>query len=127
MTESKGTTQPKSAPLPVGTLLSNYRIVKKLASGGFSFVYLATDETGAPVAIKEYLPSSLARRNPGELIPVRRIAGDPNPFVGSFTIDKGEDEGVQVGMTVATARGLVGRVIRSSPASAGCRRASTTA
>ncbi len=70
MTESKGATQPKSAPLPVGTLLSNYRIVKKLASGGFSFVYLATDETGAPVAIKEYLPSSLARRNPGELIPV---------------------------------------------------------
>ncbi len=40
MTEPKGTTQPKSAPLPVGTLLSNYRIVKKLASGGFSFVYL---------------------------------------------------------------------------------------
>ncbi|WP_059413036.1 serine/threonine protein kinase [Cupriavidus basilensis] len=70
MTESKGATPPKSAPLPIGTLLSNYRIVKKLASGGFSFVYLATDETGAPVAIKEYLPSSLARRKPGELIPV---------------------------------------------------------
>ena len=70
MTESKGANQPKSAPLPIGTLLANYRIVKKLASGGFSFVYLATDETGAPVAIKEYLPSSLARRSPGELIPV---------------------------------------------------------
>lgn len=70
MTESKGANQSKSAPLPIGTLLANYRIVKKLASGGFSFVYLATDETGAPVAIKEYLPSSLARRNPGELIPV---------------------------------------------------------
>ena len=61
MTESKGASPPKSAPLPIGTLLSNYRIVKKLASGGFSFVYLATDETGSPVAIKEYLPSSLAR------------------------------------------------------------------
>ncbi|AOY91306.1 serine/threonine protein kinase [Cupriavidus sp. USMAA2-4] len=70
MTESKGTSQPKSAPLPIGTLLSNYRIVKKLASGGFSFVYLATDETGTPVAIKEYLPGALARRSPGELIPV---------------------------------------------------------
>jgi rod shape-determining protein MreC len=58
------------------------------------------------------------RAGPGELIPVRRIAGDPNPFVGSFTIDKGEDEGVQLGMTVATARGLVGRVIRASPSSA---------
>lgn len=70
MTESKGASPPKSAPLPVGTLLSNYRIVKKLASGGFSFVYLATDDAGAPVAIKEYLPSSLARREPGALIPV---------------------------------------------------------
>lgn len=70
MTESKGASQPKSAPLPVGTLLSNYRIVKKLASGGFSFVYLATDDAGAPVAIKEYLPSALARREPGALIPV---------------------------------------------------------
>lgn len=70
MTESKGASPTKSAPLPVGTLLSNYRIVKKLASGGFSFVYLATDEIGTPVAIKEYLPSSLARRSPGELIPV---------------------------------------------------------
>ena len=58
------------------------------------------------------------KAGPGELIPVRRIAGDPNPFVGSFTIDKGEDEGVRVGMTVATARGLVGRVIRASPATA---------
>lgn len=58
------------------------------------------------------------KAGPGELIPVRRIAGDPSPFVGSFTVDKGEDEGVRVGMTVATARGLVGRVIRSAPATA---------
>jgi serine/threonine protein kinase len=70
MSESKAGQPQKSAPLPVGTLLSNYRIVKKLASGGFSFVYLAVDEQGEPVAIKEYLPSSLARRAPGELIPL---------------------------------------------------------
>lgn len=73
MSESKAGQPPanrQSAPLPVGTLLANYRIVKKLASGGFSFVYLAVDEQGTPVAIKEYLPSSLARRAPGELIPV---------------------------------------------------------
>lgn len=70
MPESRAGQPQKSAPLPVGTLLSNYRIVKKLASGGFSFVYLATNEQGGPVAIKEYLPSSLARRAPGELIPV---------------------------------------------------------
>jgi rod shape-determining protein MreC len=54
----------------------------------------------------------------GELIPVRKIAGDPNPFVGSFTVDKGEDDGVRVGVTVATSRGLVGRVIRSATSTA---------
>jgi serine/threonine protein kinase len=33
-----------------------------LASGGFSFVYLAHDENDTPVAIKEFLPASLALR-----------------------------------------------------------------
>jgi rod shape-determining protein MreC len=50
----------------------------------------------------------------GELIPVRKIAGDPNPFVGSFTVDRGEDDGVRTGMIVVTSRGLVGRVVRSA-------------
>src|SRR5687767_7232554 len=49
-------------PLPEGTLLQKYRIVRVLAVGGFSFVYLAHDEKDAPVAIKEYLPSTLALR-----------------------------------------------------------------
>jgi rod shape-determining protein MreC len=54
----------------------------------------------------------------GELIPVRKIAGDPNPFIGSVTVDKGEDDVVRTGMTVATSRGLVGRVIRTSATTA---------
>src|SRR6266516_4574584 len=54
----------------------------------------------------------------GELIPVRKIAGDSNPFVGSFTVDKGEDDAVRTGMTVATSRGLVGRVVRAAPSTA---------
>ena len=58
------------------------------------------------------------KAGPAELISVRKIAGDPNPFVGAFTIDKGEDDGVRTGMTVATSRGLVGRIIRSSPSTA---------
>jgi hypothetical protein len=41
-------------PLPEGTQLENYRILRLLATGGFSFVYLAHDENDAPVAIKEY-------------------------------------------------------------------------
>lgn len=59
-----------NAPLPDGLEIAGYRIVKKIASGGFSIVYLAYDEDGNAVAIKEYLPSSLALREPGELVPV---------------------------------------------------------
>lgn len=59
-----------NAPLPDGLEIAGYRIVKKIASGGFSIVYLAYDTEGNAVAIKEYLPSSLALRQPGELIPV---------------------------------------------------------
>jgi eukaryotic-like serine/threonine-protein kinase len=58
-----------NAPLPDGLEIAGYRIVKKIASGGFSIVYLAYDEDGNAVAIKEYLPSSLALRQPGELTP----------------------------------------------------------
>jgi hypothetical protein len=58
-----------NAPLPEGLDVAGYRIVKKIASGGFSIVYLASDEEGNTVAIKEYLPSALARRLPGELAP----------------------------------------------------------
>jgi serine/threonine protein kinase len=58
-----------NAPLPDGLEVGGYRIVRKIASGGFSIVYLADDQDGHPVALKEYLPSSLARRGPGELVP----------------------------------------------------------
>src|ERR687898_461467 len=53
-------------PLPEGTQLENYRILRVLAVGGFSFVYLAHDENDVPVAIKEYLPSTLTLRGPLE-------------------------------------------------------------
>ena len=58
-----------NAPLPDGLEISGYRIVKKIAAGGFSIVYLAYDEDGNAVAIKEYLPSALALRLAGELVP----------------------------------------------------------
>lgn len=57
-------------PLPDGLEIAGYRIVKKIASGGFSIVYLAYDGEGNAVAIKEYLPSGLALRQPGQLVPV---------------------------------------------------------
>ena len=58
-----------NAPLPDGLEIAGYRIVKKIASGGFSIVYLAYDADGNAVAIKEYLPSALALRQDGELVP----------------------------------------------------------
>jgi serine/threonine protein kinase len=59
-----------NAPLPDGLEIGGYRIVKKIASGGFSIVYLAYDGDGNAVAVKEYLPSALALRPPGALAPV---------------------------------------------------------
>ena len=59
----------KPAPLPPDTVIGGYRIVRKLSAGGFGVVYLAVDNQGQQVAIKEYLPSSLAGRQPGELLP----------------------------------------------------------
>jgi len=56
-------------PLPEGTVLQKYRIRRVLAIGGFSFVYLAHDEHEAPVAIKEYLPATLALRVNGDAHP----------------------------------------------------------
>ena len=56
-------------PLSDGYQLQNYRIRKVLSCGGFSIVYLAHDENDAPVAIKEYLPSSLALRSEGDVLP----------------------------------------------------------
>jgi serine/threonine protein kinase len=58
-----------NAPLPEGTPLGPYHIVKKISSGGFSIVYLGQDENGNSVAIKEYLPAALAERKPGEFVP----------------------------------------------------------
>jgi len=66
-----------NAPLPDGLEIAGYRIVKKIASGGFSIVYLAYDSEGVAVAIKEYLPSSLALRQEGELVPAVSKANLP--------------------------------------------------
>ena len=51
--------------LPSGYQLLNYRIDRQISRGGFSIVYRAFDETGTPVAIKEYLPSDVAVRVDG--------------------------------------------------------------
>ena len=55
--------------LPSGFQLNEYRIEHQLSLGGFSIVYLATNEENQFVAIKEYLPNSLALRAEGEIKP----------------------------------------------------------
>jgi serine/threonine protein kinase len=60
----------KSAALPEGAQIGDYRILNALSSGGFSIVYLAYSEQGGEcVAIKEYMPSDRALRRPGDLVP----------------------------------------------------------
>ena len=61
--------QPANQGLPSGFMLEGYRIDRQLSLGGFSIVYLAYDEHGTPVAIKEYLPGGLALRESGCVLP----------------------------------------------------------
>ncbi len=51
-------------PLPPGTVIDCYTIIKLIGSGGFSLIYLAEDEdTQDQVVIKEYMPKKLAMRS----------------------------------------------------------------
>jgi serine/threonine protein kinase len=61
--------QQANQPLPNGFQLEEYTIDRQLSLGGFSIVYLATSATGEQVAIKEYLPNSLALRVDGQIKP----------------------------------------------------------
>ena len=62
--------QQANHPLPNGYRLEEYTIERQLSLGGFSIVYLARDAAGIDVAIKEYLPNSLALRTEGQTCPV---------------------------------------------------------
>ena len=60
-------TQPNQA-LPNGYRLNEYTIVRKIGGGGFSMVYLATDDQNNLFAIKEYLPGALVLRTAGSVV-----------------------------------------------------------
>jgi hypothetical protein len=55
--------------LSEGTRIGHYNIKSLLGQGGFSLVYLALDEDlGRLIALKEYLPASLATRTQGNTV-----------------------------------------------------------
>lgn len=54
--------------LPDGTVIEGFKILRLLGEGGFGIVYLAWDSVlERHVALKEYMPSSLADRDTGTL------------------------------------------------------------
>ncbi|MEO7245071.1 MAG: serine/threonine-protein kinase, partial [Rubrivivax sp.] len=58
--------------LPVGSRLAEFEITTLLGEGGFGIVYLAIDHSlGRRVALKEYMPASLASRGQGSQVQVR--------------------------------------------------------
>jgi serine/threonine protein kinase len=55
--------------LPAGTRLRNYELISVLGHGGFGITYYARDTTlGRELAVKEYLPASLALRQDGTMV-----------------------------------------------------------
>jgi rod shape-determining protein MreC len=50
----------------------------------------------------------------GEVLGARVIARDPTPWVRTFTVDRGERDGVRRGMAVLSPQGVVGQVAQTS-------------
>jgi Protein kinase domain/Cyclic nucleotide-binding domain len=58
--------------LPIGTRVAEFEITGIVGTGGFGIVYLAQDHSlGRRVALKEYMPGSLARRVAGGQVEVK--------------------------------------------------------
>ena len=67
--------------LPSGTQLHEFEIVSVLGAGGFGIVYVAFDHSlKREVALKEYMPSSLASRRADAVTVVIRSAQDAATF-----------------------------------------------
>ena len=71
--------KPKPAPLPSGTVVGGYQVIKKLAAGGFGVVYRGRHrESGQPAAIKLLHPElvtneTVVRRFEREIEVLQRV------------------------------------------------------
>ena len=69
---ASGTTAAEAPTLPPGTRVAEFEIKGVLGSGGFGIVYLAWDHAlEREVALKEYMPGTLADRGEGLAVSVR--------------------------------------------------------
>ncbi|MBL8663687.1 MAG: protein kinase [Candidatus Odyssella sp.] len=67
--------------LPIGHELHGYRIERVLGAGGFGITYLASEPMiGRQVAIKEFLPGSIAARDAGTLAVRPLLPADEETF-----------------------------------------------
>lgn len=66
MSNRKAQMKTSNALLPPGATVRGYTITRKLSAGGFGVVYLAQRPDGQSVAIKEFLPSVISCRTPGD-------------------------------------------------------------
>lgn len=58
--------------LPIGTRIGEFEIIRLIGEGGFGIVYLCEDHSlGRQVALKEYMPASLAARGQGNQVSVK--------------------------------------------------------
>src|SRR5256885_16082633 len=85
--KSKQVIDEDGTALEPGTRLHEFELIRVLGEGGFGVVYLARDTAQQRlVAVKEYMPASLARRGAGTLVHVRseREAGLFQAGLSSF-------------------------------------------
>ena len=76
-------TEDGSDALPIGTRLAEFEIRQVLGAGGFGIVYSAWDEAlQRDVALKEYMPTSLAGRGAGGSVTLRSRMQEENFSLG---------------------------------------------
>jgi hypothetical protein len=70
---SEAAAAPRGNALPIGTRLREFEVLNVVGEGGFGIVYLAQDHTlGRLVALKEFMPASLAVRAHGLSVQIRQ-------------------------------------------------------